>query len=155
MKLRTLSKSDIKLLNKQIFELYSLELFNKKDNVQKLDIEGSEYIKVNDEVAFFYFEKKLVPTIKLLLKNNFLKRVVVDMGSIKFLCNGADVLRPGIVKVEESISKNDTVSIVDEKNNKCIAIGKTLYASNEINSMDSGKVIKNIHYVGDNIWSIS
>ena len=42
--------------------------------------------------------------------------------------------------------------IIDETHGKKLAVGIALFASNEMNSLNSGKVIKNLHYVGDEIW---
>ena len=74
------------------------------------------------------------------------------MGAIKFVINGADIMRPGITEIEEGIVKGDFVVIADEKNKNPLAIGIALYDSGEMKKITSGKVVKNIHYVGDEIW---
>lgn len=149
-----LSKSEIKGLNEEITKQYNLPVFfDKKDNV--VILEGDEKIVLkNDEPVFFYYGSLPVPTLKLLIKNNFLKKIVIDMRAIPFISNGADLMRPGIKSFEEGIKQNDFVSIVDEKNNVPIAVGIALYSSIDLRSMQSGKVAKNIHRPSDKIWSI-
>jgi predicted RNA-binding protein (TIGR00451 family) len=71
---------------------------------------------------------------------------------VKFVSNGADIMRPGIVDIGE-FKLGDFVSIVDENNKKPIAVGEALFDSVSMKGMDSGKVVKMVHYVGDKIWT--
>ena len=64
----------------------------------------------------------------------------------------ADIMRPGIKECDEKTKKDEAVVIIDEKHNKLIAVGIALYSGNDILKMKAGKVIKNIHWVGDEIW---
>ena len=82
---------------------------------------------------------------------DFLPRVVVDMGAIRFVCNGADVMAPGIVEVDE-FKEGSLVVIRDMSHGKALSIGLSLKSSAEIESNKKGKVIQNIHYVGDKLW---
>jgi len=82
----------------------------------------------------------------------FIPRIVVDMGAIRHVCNGADIMAPGIVRIETSFNAEAIVVIVDERHGKPLAVGKTLIGSEEIKNLKHGKVIKNLHYVGDKIW---
>lgn len=150
MKTVTLSKSDIKQINSELNELYGKELLHKKDLVKKIE---DKFLEVNGQIMLFLKDEKFVPTLKTLLKNNFMKKITVDMGSIKFICNGADLLRPGIVEVEPDIKKGDIVSIIDERNKKPIAVMETLYDSEEIQKQEKGKSAVMLHYVGDQIWN--
>lgn len=142
-----MSKSEIKELRNKLEEKYGDPIIDKKDIVVKEE----NLIYVNNECMFFDDE---IPTLKLLLKKDLLKKVVVDMGAVKFVTSGADIMRPGIVKFEES-KKDDYVAIIDEKHNKPLAIGKMIYDSEEAVNIEKGKVVKNIHYIGDEIWTKS
>lgn len=153
MKRKQLSKKNIKEINNQLFADYGLnEFIAKKEDVYTVEAEFL-IIYVNSEAVFFYHDNKLVPTLKLILKNNFLKKVVIDMPAVKFIANGADVMRPGIKEVDDGILESTFVAIVDENNKKPLAIGISKLSSEELRAADSGKVIKNIHYVGDVIWN--
>ncbi|MBW3020846.1 DUF1947 domain-containing protein [Candidatus Woesearchaeota archaeon] len=153
MKVKTLNKSGSKELLEEINKLYNVEPFSKKDKVELVEDEY-KYVKVNNEVLFFYHENKIVPTLKLLLKNNFLKTITVDMGAIKYVANGSDVMRPGITNINSEIKKDDYVSIIDEQNKRPIAIGKAIFDADELKSQQTGKSILSIHYVGDKIWKL-
>jgi PUA-domain protein len=132
---------------------YQVEL-SKKDQVILFEDDDKKIILVNKEPTFFYYNDQILPTLKYLQNHDVLKKITVDMGAIKFVVNGADIMRPGIVKIEESIEKNDFIVIVDVENKKPLAIGIALLNSEEMQKQESGKSIKNIHYVGDEIWKL-
>ena len=98
--------------------------------------------------------KAVVKTLKFLQENNVLKKITVDMGAVKFVVNGADIMRPGIVEIEDGIMKNDFVAVVDVNNKKPLAVGIALYDAYEMKGMKNGKAVKNIHYVGDELWQV-
>ncbi|MBW2996989.1 RNA-binding protein [Candidatus Woesearchaeota archaeon] len=153
MKQVTLSKKDIKDLNSEIKERYGREDFFAKNDFLKLA--DDTYVIKDGEVVFFYRENVLLPSLKLVLKNNFLKKVIVDMGAVPFAAKGADMMRPGIVGVDTGVEENDIVAIVDEKNLKPIAIGQSLFSKEEIQKMEAGKIVLNLHHVGDEVWDFS
>ena len=131
-------------------ESYGIEI-SKKDQAELVE-DKYKIILINKKPAFFYYEGKPVPTLKFLQENNVLKKITVDMGAVKFVVNGADVMRPGIVEIEAGIAKDEFVTVIDKNNHKPLAVGIALYSSAEMQAMTSGKVIKNIHYVGDELW---
>jgi PUA-domain protein len=139
---------------KEVNRLISGIEISKKDNVVLIEDENYKIIRVNKEPYFFYYEDKLLPTLKLLQTNDLLKKITVDMGAIKFVVNGADVMRPGITKIQEGIEKGEAIVIVDENNQKPLSVGIALLSAEEMEAASSGKVIKNIHYVGDEIWEL-
>lgn len=147
MSKKTLRKSEIKGLNKKITD-FGVKL-TKKDNVAVDD----NIIYVNDKKSFFIDNNKVVPMINILLEDkNILKMVTVDMGAVKFIISGADIMRPGIVSFEKGIIKDEYVVIVDENNKKPFSVGLAMFDETEMKEMNFGKVIKNLHYVGDKLW---
>ena len=145
-KTRLKSKETNKLLSK-----YNLDL-SKTDQVELWKDENQKLLVINKIPAFFYYEDQPVPTLKYLQTNSLLKKVVIDMGAVKFIVNGADIMRPGIVEIELGIEKEEFIVIVDVNHKKPLAVGIALVGSDEMQKLAFGKVIKNIHYVGDEIW---
>ncbi len=96
----------------------------------------------------------LIPTLMFNDLIRLLPKVIVDMGAIPHICNGADVMAPGIVKVDGKFEEGDFVIVLDEKHGKAIAIVKALLGSKDIKDLKRGKIFKNLHYVGDSIWRI-
>ncbi len=126
---------------------------SKRDVVEKIE-DAATVILVNKKPILFVANGRLYPTLRYLLEHPCLKPVVVDMGAVKFMVNGADVMRPGIVELDEAITKDEAVVIVDVNHKKPLAVGIALLHGSEIKATSSGKVIKNLHYVGDAIWKM-
>lgn len=152
--MKQLNKGEIQEINKQIEVQYGLSAFFKKKDNLFVDEKAGQRLLVKDKQAlFFYTDGKIVPTLKLLLKKNFLKIVTVDMGAVKFVAAGADIMRPGIVNIELETVNGDFVVIEDVKNHKPLAVAQAMYDADEMKLMEKGKVLKNLHYVGDKIWN--
>jgi len=150
MKRKTLSKSEIKELNEQLAPFgFSFDL---KDQVEIAEDEA-ECVSVQGKPHFFSLENQWVPGLRMLLEGKVqLKKVVVDMGAVKFVCNGADIMRPGVREIDDGIAEGMLVQVIDEKNRKPLAVGKALFSSEGMKARAQGKVIKNLHYVGDKLW---
>lgn len=82
-----------------------------------------------------------------------LPSALVDMGAIPYVCNGADVMAPGIMGIEGGFEKDGLLVIRDVKHRKALGIGAALYTSEEMKGLKKGKAILNLHYVGDKIWA--
>ena len=80
--------------------------------------------------------------------------VTVDAGAIEFVSNGADVMRPGIVEVDDRISDGDLVAIAEETHGKTLAVGRAQTDSDDMLG-DAGKVVDSIHHVGDDLYEFS
>jgi PUA domain protein len=77
--------------------------------------------------------------------------VMVDMGAVKFMCNGANVMRPGIRSFGE-FEKDQIVCIIEESQKKSLAVGRALVSSKEMAEMSKGIVVENLHYISDKYW---
>jgi PUA domain protein len=77
--------------------------------------------------------------------------VMVDMGAVKFMCNGANVMRPGITKYTQ-FEKDGVVCIIEESQHKFLAVGKSCVPSTDMESMTKGEIVKNMHYISDKYW---
>lgn len=142
--------------NKELEEsAYTISFF-KKDAIERIDNKENDLviISINRIPAFFYYENRLLPTIKFLhsQKEKLLKTITVDMGAIKFLVSGADIMRPGIVDIDQDIIQNEIIAIIDQKNKTIISIGISMFDASEMNTQEKGKSVRNIHYIGDNVW---
>ena len=147
-----LKKKKIKQIKNDLGEYGGL-LENKK-NVEILEAEPNSFILVDGEPYIIIIDDKAFPTLKAALDNEIDgKTVTVDMGAVRFVTNGADIMSPGIVAADDDIAPGDIVLIVDETHNKPLAIGVSLITGEEMVENDSGKAIETKHYVGDEIWN--
>jgi PUA domain protein len=80
--------------------------------------------------------------------------VVVDMGAVKFVTNGADVMAPGVVDADASIQVNDAVWVCDETHRKPLAVGVAMMEGVGMKQADKGKAVMVVHHVGDRLWDL-
>ena len=95
------------------------------------------------------------PTLRALIKNPpESRKAIVDSGAIAYIAKGADLMRPGIVDLTDDILTGRPFVIVEENHGKPLAIAVAMMDSADIKASDKGKVAKNIHYVGDDLWNL-
>lgn len=82
------------------------------------------------------------------------RHVTVDMGAVKFVYNGADVMAPGIVDADAAIAVGDFVWVRDERNLRALAVGEALMTGAEMGTSEKGKSVRSIHHVGDDLWKM-
>jgi len=109
-------------------------------------IDGAPLLAMADDVIF--------PTLFFKEYVSQLPKITVDMGAVPYICNGADVMAPGIVEVNGDFEEGALVTVVDERNKRPIAVARSLFDSEKTRSLDKGKAFKNLHYVGDEIWNL-
>ena len=92
--------------------------------------------------------------VPLLTETGMLKRfphVVVDMGAVRFVCKGANLMRPGITEFGR-FDKDQIVCVRDESQGKYLAVGRAVTSSEEASGASRGEVLKNLHYISDKLW---
>lgn len=148
-----LKKREVKRIKEGLADYSSL--IPEEAVIEFLEAEPYPLILVDGEPLIMLVNKRPFPTLKGALKTSIgSNRVVVDMGAVKFLANGADVMSPGIVEADPKIEKGDLVIVVDEKYKKPITVGISLIDGPSMVRNRKGKAIKNIHYIGDKIWNL-
>jgi len=120
---------------------------------------GFELYLTDGNALFFRLksDERLYPTLIALLlhKGEVIPSVTVDEGAIPHIKRGADVMRPGIVKVEGKFGEGDVVAVKECKYGKPIALGTALASSEDLAKMKRGRVIKNLHHLEDDIWDVA
>jgi len=150
LKSNLISKSETATLLKTISEKWNMEFPKIKnlkvhqilDDAQIITGEGIKILKINEDYLPFLSETKMLERFP---------NVMVDMGAVKFMCKGANVMRPGIKKFTE-FEKEQLVCVVEESQHKFLAVGKAMVSSSDLENMEKGEVIKNIHYISDKFW---
>mgnify|MGYP006299991427 CR=1 FL=1 len=132
-------------------------IVNKKSKIEWIKLGSNEELyAIDNELAFWLKNDRFIPLISFLLKHELpFDSVVVDEGAIRFMARGADVMRPGIIKIDPGIEKDDIVLVKDPNHGKVLLIGKALYDAVEMEKMDSGRVISAVHSLSDDIWEFS
>jgi PUA domain protein len=122
--------------------------------IEEGTIQNSEKVYFLDgKIQLYSIEGSLVPTLIFEDLERF-PSIMIDMGAIPYICNGADVMAPGIVAIKEDFNRGEIVVIRDVVNEKSLAVGRSLSSSQEILETKKGKVVQNLHYVGDKLWDL-
>jgi len=129
------------------------QLLGSEPRIELAETQSSKILIVNGAPILARLNNVLSPTLFFKKILPFLPMIIVDMGAIPHICNGADLMAPGIVQIHGNFNENDFLLIVDERHEKPLAIGIALFDAQHTRKQKRGKVVKNIHYVGDKLWN--
>ena len=152
MKTNLVSKSE----TTQILELVSKQWNQELPKIKNLKvhfIDDNSQLIVGNSITILKISNDYLPFLNQTEALEKFPNVMVDMGAVKFMCNGANVMRPGIKKYS-NFQKDDVVCVIEESRHKFLSVGKALTDSSELETMSKGEVIKNIHYISDKYWEI-
>ena len=152
MKTNLLSKSDTAVLIEKITTQWkNIKIPHVKnirvyylDNAQLIEIEGMRILEMNDIFLPYLGDVNALEKFA---------NVTVDMGAVRFMCKGANVMRPGIIN-NTKFNIGDIVCIIEESQHKFLAVGHAIVSSEQLKDMPRGEVIKNMHYVSDKNWEL-
>ncbi len=140
---------------KQIIEQTNQTLklsFDRDATVEVVESDVGEIYLIGGKPLLFKSGNRVLPT---LLFNEFTSKapkIVVDMGAIPYVCKGATVMAPGIVRYEGEFGAGDLILVVDMKHGKALAIGEVLIDSATARATKKGPIVKTLHFVSDKIW---
>ncbi len=146
-----LSKSETARLLDRLISSWPKDILPKVKNIKVYEIERDKCLLTADKMVAAQVRGLIVP---FLGKREELQRfpsVTIDRGAVKFVCNGAKVMRPGIVNFE-SFKKGDIVVVKEQAQGRALAVGLALEDSEVAEQMTKGYVIDTLHYVSDKIW---
>ena len=142
------------LLNKALEKLAALrQIVDARADVELIQTEFAEIYLINGKPILAKLGENAFPT---LVFSEFLAsspKVFIDMGAVPHVCNGANVMAPGITRFVGEFKKGDFVLVADEKHGKPLAIGEVIYDGDVAKTVTEGVVVKNVHFVGDRIWN--
>ena len=150
MKSNLISKSE----TAKIFEALNIQWkidVPKQKNVRAHQIDEKGVIITGNGVTAVKIGEDILPflgDVPILEKFPY---VIVDMGAIKFVCKGANIMRPGITKFSD-FEKGEIVYVIEESQHKFLAVGKAEMPSKQLDETKKGEVIKNMHYISDIFW---
>ena len=150
-----LRQKEIASISSQLNSTLGTTTFTEADVVDMAEGPDYEVVFVNGKVLAFMPDGKPYLTVRGLLKYKATRRyVTVDMGAVKFVYNGADVMGPGVVDCDRTIAEGDVVWIRDVNNLRPLAVGKALVTGEALSRKEKGKTVQSIHHVGDKLWEV-
>ena len=153
MRVYNLSKKDISKILNQMDEDLNIRFEKKFKDVKIVEIDEHNSVILSEEFQLAKSDGMIFPFLRDEVLMGMLPNIVIDKGAIKFIINGADIMRPGLVRIDDEFDKGEIVSITEETYGKFIAVGKAKLSSSDILSSNKGIIIQNLHNVGDKLWN--
>ena len=150
MKSNLISKSETSKILEQINSQWKIEL-PKQKNIKTHEVDEKGVIITGDGITAVKIGDDILPFLDDIPILEKFPYVTVDMGAIKFVCKGANVMRPGITKFSD-FESGEIVCVIEESQKKFLAVGKAKMSSKELDGTSKGEVIKNMHYISDIFW---
>lgn len=147
-----LKKKEIAALSRELAEFLGVAV-PLGDYVDVAELGMMRVILSENELIGLFVNDVPFLTVKGLLRYQPVRRFVdVDSGAIKPICEGADVMAPGIVDADRSIQKDDIVWVRDQAHKRPLAVGIALMNGLEMKASESGKAARIVHHIGDKLW---
>jgi len=150
LKSNLISKSETSNILEQINSQWKIEL-PKQKNIKTHEVDEKGVIITGNGITAVKMGDDILPFLDDIPILEKFPYVTVDMGAIKFVCKGANVMRPGITKFSD-FESGEIVCVIEESQKKFLAVGKAKISSRELDETNKGEVIKNMHYISDNFW---
>ncbi|MHA2315999.1 MAG: PUA domain-containing protein [Candidatus Hermodarchaeia archaeon] len=164
IKHRTLLRTkELRQLRKQLEKFPNLEhkalqdTPSRKVQVERVVLDDkSELNFVGGELWLVIQQDLIFPGLPALLSENVeLPKVIVDMGAVSHIANGADVMAPGIFDLDKKLVEGNLAVIIDQKNLVPLAVGRMRLSAETILEINKGRAIDTLHYVGDPLWKLA
>jgi PUA domain protein len=121
-------------------------------NIRTVEVDNGESLLIGKEFTAVKISNYIIPFLTMKKFLEISGKIVIDKGAVRFICNGANIMRPGVIRVEGPFKIDDIIGAEDAQHGKMLAVGFALANSLDIQDMNKGVVMKNMHYIGDKFW---
>ena len=150
--MHSLSKREVHDITGQISKSWPTNSIGAIKDLQVYVIDGNKRLLVgNDLVAIQLAPDLIIPHLTQYDILNHFASVQVDMNAVKFVCNGANIMRPGITDFT-TFKESEIVLVKDQTHKKELAVCISLVDDVTGRKMERGVVLNNIHHIGDIYW---
>ncbi|MHB8634604.1 MAG: PUA domain-containing protein [Thermoplasmatota archaeon] len=139
------------LLEQVTTSLGGSQVWDAKAVVETAEFGTTRVFLVGNQVHGLFDESPFLSVRGLLAYRPATRYVTVDMGAVKFVANGADIMAPGIVEADPALEPGAWCWVRDERNKQPLAVGKALVPGSAM-VRGKGKAVRSIHYLGDKLW---
>ena len=150
--MHSLSKREVHNITGQISKSWPTNSVGAIKNLQAYVIDGNKRLLVgNNLVAIQLAPDFVIPHLTQHDLLDHFASVQVDMNAVKFVCNGANIMRPGITDFT-TFKESEIVLVKDQTHKKELAVCISLVDDVTGRKMERGVVLNNIHHIGDVYW---
>jgi PUA domain protein len=151
LKIFLLSKSETAKLFDRLASSWPPDILPKVKNIKVYEIERDKWLLAADKIVAVQVRDLLVPFLGEQEQLQRFPSVTIDRGAVKFVCNGAKVMRPGIINFD-SFKKGEIVAVKDQTHGRALAVGLALEDSEVAKAMTKGYIIDTVHHITDKVW---
>lgn len=144
-----ISKSQTGKELERISDAWGFEMPRLK-NLVVHDIAEDARLMTSRDIAILNMNETYLPFLSCEALLDRFPAVRVDMGAVRFVCNGADIMRPGITS-HDTFGPDEVVCIA-EPGGRFLAVGLSRIDSRDMDVMKRGNVVNNLHYISDKYW---
>ncbi|XP_028351156.1 malignant T-cell-amplified sequence 1-like isoform X3 [Physeter macrocephalus] len=93
--------------------------------------------------------------VKIVRCHEHIEILTVDKGAIKFVLSGANIMCPGLTSPGAKLypaAVDTVVAIMAEGKQHALCVGVMKMSAEEIEKVNKGIGIENIHYLNDGLW---
>ncbi len=130
-------------------------IMGNRGEMELVETDSAQIYLISGKPLFARVDGRILPTLVFEELLDSMPKVVVDMGAVPHVCNGANIMAPGIVRFEGEFNQGDLVLVVDEKHGKAVALCESMYDVDTARKLDKGIAFQNIHFVGDELWKLA
>ncbi len=154
MKVHSLSKREIHDIADRIGRSWPTNSILPIKSLQAYVIDENKRLLVGNNIVAIQLATDLViPHLTQHEILNHFASVQVDMNAVKFVCNGANIMRPGITDFS-AFKESEIVLVKDQTHKKELAVCISIVDDENGRKMEKGVVLNNIHYIGDEYWEM-
>ncbi|MEM2094733.1 MAG: DUF1947 domain-containing protein [Candidatus Bathyarchaeia archaeon] len=115
--------------------------------------DGAQLVLINNKPAYLKNKNEVIPTLVNTEVLEVIPTIIVDSGAVPHICNGSDLMAPGIVKISGDFKAQTITAIAEQTYGKKIALARALIDAETMRATKRGKVAINVHYIGDKAWN--
>lgn len=152
--MHSLSKREIHEIADQLNKTWPTNSISTVKDMKAYVMDANKRLLVGNNIIAIQLAPDLI--IPHLAQQELLKHfasVQVDMNAVKFVCNGANIMRPGITDFA-TFKESEIVLVKDQTHKKELAVCISLVDDVNARKMERGVVLNNMHHIGDIYWEI-
>ena len=154
MKVHSLSKREIHDIAVQLNKTWPTNSISTVKDMKAYVMDANKRLLVGSNIIAIQLAPDLIiPHLAQQELLNHFASVQVDMNADKFVCNGANITRPGITEFA-TFKESEIVLVKDQTHKKELAVCISLVDDVNARKMERGVVLNNMHHIGDIYWEI-
>ena len=135
-----LKSKQVKVLGAHMEEVVGVDMLSGEQAVDRASGVDMDFLIIDGRVAYLLMDEVAFPSLRTILDRGIETRwAEVDEGAVRFLANGADVMAPGIIAADTSISSGDWVYVRDGRHKRSLTVGRAVMSGPDMVVGDKGQ----------------